>query len=76
MRLPEAIIFDLDDTILDDSGERDACWRAVIKRTPLSSTVDPEQMLTAISRAADWYWSDPTRHREAGSIYGEPPGSS
>jgi hypothetical protein len=30
MRVPEAIIFDLDDTIVDDTGGVDECWEAAL----------------------------------------------
>jgi len=32
MTLPEAIIFDLDDTILDDSGGMESCWQEACRR--------------------------------------------
>ena len=63
--LPHAIIFDLDDTILDDTGLADACWREVCgDAAPRLDGLDPVALRAAIRREADWYWSDAERHRE------------
>jgi FMN phosphatase YigB (HAD superfamily) len=63
--LPDAIIFDLDDTILDDSGSVDACWREVCDAAALSTDgIHPDTLLAEIERHRDWFWSDPIRHRE------------
>jgi putative hydrolase of the HAD superfamily len=65
MRLPEAVIFDLDDTILDDMGAVDSCWREVcgLGAAQLDG-ITAAQLLAAIERERDWFWSDPRRHRE------------
>jgi len=63
--LPDAIIFDLDDTILDDSGSVDACWREVCDAAALRiDGIHPDTLLAEIERHRDWFWSDPARHRE------------
>ena len=63
-QLPRAVLLDLDDTILDDSGSASSCWlescRAHHERL---GTVDPNEAFEAIERVREWYWSDPERHR-------------
>ncbi len=61
---PRAILIDLDDTLLDDSSNVDACWDdacdAVAPRLP---GVDLRRLRAAIDKHSSWYWSDPKRHR-------------
>jgi putative hydrolase of the HAD superfamily len=65
MRLPEAIIFDLDDTIVDDSGAVDVCWELVLAEAVTGlDGVTTAELWPAIEAQRDWYWSDPVRHRE------------
>lgn len=62
--LPKAILLDLDDTILNDSGDIDNCWRdaCVAHRADLGD-LDPAALHAAIDKTRDWFWSDPERHR-------------
>ncbi len=62
--LPQAILLDLDDTILDDSGGVVSCWRdaCVTHRSSLNG-LDADAVFEAIDRTREWYWSDPERHR-------------
>lgn len=63
--LPHAIIFDLDDTILDDSSQVEACWQEACRKAASAvAGLDAIALRAAIKREADWYWSDPGRHRE------------
>jgi putative hydrolase of the HAD superfamily len=66
LTLPKAILIDLDDTILsfDVGMDLDACWRHAL-RTHLPAERDGEfpVMAAAIKERAEWYWSDPERHR-------------
>jgi putative hydrolase of the HAD superfamily len=62
--LPRAVLLDLDDTILDDTGGVAGCWQEACdchadRLTPhlTSSVVD------TIRQTSKWYWSDPERHR-------------
>ncbi len=61
---PRAILFDLDDTILDDSSTSDSGWRATCGeaagRTP---GLDADRLVAAINAARDWFRADPERHR-------------
>jgi putative hydrolase of the HAD superfamily len=62
--LPQAVLLDLDDTILDDTGGVIACWRdACVAHRSTMNGLQPEVVFDAIDRIRDWYWSDPERHR-------------
>ncbi|HKH71768.1 MAG TPA: HAD family hydrolase [Vicinamibacterales bacterium] len=62
--LPRAVLLDLDDTILDDSGGVIASWRdACTAHCSGMNDVDPGTVFDAIDRIREWYWSDPERHR-------------
>lgn len=64
MGLPRALLLDLDDTILDDSGGIGACWReACLVHQSRMNGLDAAAVFEAIDRTRDWYWSDPERHR-------------
>ena len=65
MSFHQAIIFDLDDTILDDSGSMEACWQEMCRSgaARLDGT-NPATLMAAIARQRDWFWSSPERHRE------------
>ncbi len=63
--VPGAILFDLDDTILDDSSGVEPAWRAVCGEAAAELPgLDAESLFEAIGRHRDWYWSDPRRHRQ------------
>lgn len=63
--LPPAMLIDLDDTILDDSGGMEAAWIAACteaaRRAP---ALDAMRLREAIEEMRKWYWADPARHRE------------
>ncbi len=59
-----AVLFDLDDTILDDSSSVDIGWRTVCREAASRSPeLDADGLLAAISEVRSWFWSDPDRHR-------------
>jgi putative hydrolase of the HAD superfamily len=62
--LPKGLLLDLDDTILNDSGDIDRCWRdgCVAHESDLGG-IDPAGLHQAIDRTREWFWSDPDRHR-------------
>jgi putative hydrolase of the HAD superfamily len=63
-QLPPAVLLDLDDTILDDSGHVSSCWlEACVAHQSKMNRLDPRQVYEAIERTREWYWSDPERHR-------------
>ena len=62
--LPKALLLDLDDTILDDTGRAAECWRdACLAHQSDLGAVDPATLLEVIGRNRAHYWSDPERHR-------------
>jgi putative hydrolase of the HAD superfamily len=65
VEFPRAIIFDLDDTIIDDTSDVSACWeQALTEAAAHIKGLNPENLRAAIERERDWYWSHPARHRE------------
>ena len=65
LREPEAILLDLDDTILVHGAVADNCWKNLCYRfAPRIEELEPDRLLNAINEARDWYWSDPERHRK------------
>jgi putative hydrolase of the HAD superfamily len=59
------MLLDLDDTILDDSGNVGSCWKdACIDHRSQLGAVDPVSLYHAVERTREWFWSDPDRHRE------------
>jgi putative hydrolase of the HAD superfamily len=62
-RLPQAILLDMDDTILsyDHGVDTDLCWRETCGH--LSEQLNTEHLITAIKKRAKWHWSDSERHR-------------
>jgi putative hydrolase of the HAD superfamily len=59
---PDAVLFDLDDTLIDYSGNVEACWDAACARVA-SARLDPVAVARAIHAVREWFWSDPVRHR-------------
>jgi len=62
--IPKAILFDLDDTILDFGGSTDVCWEIVCERFAPEACLPAQELNDAINEYREWYWSDPDRHRE------------
>lgn len=63
--LPRAVLLDLDDTILDDSGNVSHCWmQACVAHAGELGDTDPAALHAVIERTRAWFWSDPERHRE------------
>jgi len=64
MDLPRALLLDLDDTILDDTGGVVTSWReACLAHCASMNGLDADTVFEAIDRIREWYWSDPERHR-------------
>src|SRR5476651_2655758 len=63
-RLPQAILFDLDDTIISAYGRPELAWSAVIAEfTSSLAPLSDAAVLTAVLATASSFWSDPGRHR-------------
>jgi len=64
MMLPDAILLDLDDTIVAFDAVADDCWLSLCKRYAAEiSSVDADRLFLAIYRAREWFWSDLKRHQ-------------
>ncbi|MBA3871843.1 MAG: HAD family hydrolase [Chloroflexota bacterium] len=62
--LPAAILFDMDDTILDDTSGGPACWQEACNHNSAQlKQIMPEQLCDSILKQASWFWSDVERHR-------------
>jgi putative hydrolase of the HAD superfamily len=58
-----ALLFDLDDTLLDYSGGVDASWAGACHTCCPECGVDPAALLAALPETRRWFWDDPERHR-------------
>lgn len=64
MPFPRALLVDLDDTILDDTGPSDDLWRQVCAEAAQQiDGLDPAGLFAAVDEYRRWYWGDPERHR-------------
>jgi putative hydrolase of the HAD superfamily len=62
---PRALLLDLDDTILDDSGLVRECWRdACTAHNERFASRDAATVVDAIRKTSKWFWNDPDRHRD------------
>jgi putative hydrolase of the HAD superfamily len=59
----EAVILDLDDTLVAFDAVTEISWRAVIAAWCEGRTEDPHAVYATIRRVSDEHWSDPERHR-------------
>lgn len=63
-RLPPAILFDLDDTILAAFGSSASQWQRVIDAAAdRLAPLGPTAVITAIEAASQELWADPARHK-------------
>jgi putative hydrolase of the HAD superfamily len=58
-----AVLFDLDDTLLDYSGGAEACWAASCAAVALPDGLDSATLVGAVREAGRWFWGDQGRHR-------------
>jgi putative hydrolase of the HAD superfamily len=62
--VPQAILFDLDDTIIYWPTPPEADWETVVNRfAGEADGLKPEKLLGAINHTRTWYWKDLERHR-------------
>lgn len=62
---PEAIIFDLDDTLIMSDGTMEKTWMEICRDyAETDPGVQAQALFSTIRQVAEWYWSDETRHRE------------
>jgi putative hydrolase of the HAD superfamily len=62
--MPQAILLDLDDTLIDNSGSAQQSWRLACESWA-AEVVGPDvaPLVAEINRVREWYWSDQERHR-------------
>ncbi len=64
---PEAILLDLDDTILAFDAVYDKAWRTVFEKPlPQAGEIDFPRLCARLRKASEWYYGDPERLRRAG----------
>ncbi len=60
----DALLLDLDDTILDDAAGYQEAWDAAIAQMLAAHpALDREALAQEVGRQADWFWADDERHR-------------
>lgn len=68
MSPPQAVLFDLDDTILATDASAEAGWRETCERVALAlPSVSAEALHQEIQNQRAWYWSD-SRRRNQGRL--------
>lgn len=61
---PQAIIFDLDDTLINFTGAAGDCWRMAYRRfADELPSLSEDEFAQTLKDYADWFWSDSERHR-------------
>lgn len=63
MPYPKAIIFDLDDTILDTTLSADRLWSRTAEQFADRAGVDAAAFDRQMKLSREWFWSDPERNR-------------
>ncbi len=64
---PEAVLLDLDDTILAYDAVYEKAWQTVFRKPlPQATEVDISRICAAIKQTGEWYYGDPERLRRAG----------
>ncbi len=62
--LPRAILFDLDDTIIDDSSNVAEAWQSAFEsESSALESLAAADVLAVVEERRAWYWSDAERHR-------------
>jgi 2-haloalkanoic acid dehalogenase type II len=59
----KAVLFDLDDTLLDYSCGTEACWGESAAQVAGSAGLELARLVDALAESRRWFWSDPERHR-------------
>jgi putative hydrolase of the HAD superfamily len=59
-----ALLVDLDDTLLDYTGGVDESWVEACSAVAVPAGVDLDVLVASIARARRSFWSDPARHRQ------------
>ena len=59
----KAILFDLDDTLLDYSSRVEESWAHAVDTCCIDGRVEPVALVAALLEARQWFWDDPGRQR-------------
>jgi putative hydrolase of the HAD superfamily len=59
----KALLFDLDDTLLDYSGGVDRSWTEACASCCAPAGIETAVLVGAIAETRRWFWNDPERHR-------------
>jgi putative hydrolase of the HAD superfamily len=59
----KAVLFDLDDTLLDYSCQTEECWRQSAEAVAVLAGADLGRLVEALAESRRWFWGDPDRHR-------------
>jgi len=60
----EALLLDLDDTILDNAAGLEPAWRTVARAVASKlGDVSDEAVLAQLRASSEWFWADDDRHR-------------
>ena len=59
----KALLLDLDDTLLDYSGDADDSWAAACRAGCTPRQHDAARLIEALGPTRRWFWDDPERHR-------------
>jgi putative hydrolase of the HAD superfamily len=63
VRLPRALLFDLDDTILRESAGDENLWAELCDAVAPRAGIGSDALHAAVLAARDWFWGDPARER-------------
>ena len=64
LRLPAAMLMDLDDTIVSYSTHAGPCWTRVCDEAAGGiDGVDADTLYRTLTEARTWFWADPDRHQ-------------
>jgi putative hydrolase of the HAD superfamily len=61
----KALLLDLDDTLLDYSGDVDDSWTQACRTCCTPRQHDAARLIEALGPTRRWFWDDPERHRTA-----------
>ena len=65
IKLPKAILFDMDDTIIADDALTERAWQTACNRfASLVGGIKAQELYTVIKETSGKYWSDPEQHRK------------
>lgn len=65
VKKPEAILFDLDDTLILNAANKNRCWKSVMDEfADELKDYGQENVLSEILKEEHWFWGDEERHKK------------